>query len=135
MANREDVIYGALKSLKSAYAPYSHFRVGAAILTPSGNIFTGCNVENASYGLTVCAERVAIFKMVSSGENSIDLLVVATETDEVVTPCGACLQVIAEFSDENTVVLCVSKNGTKREYKLLDLLPKPFSFHRKNSKK
>lgn len=135
MADREEeVINAAVKALEFAYAPYSQFRVGAAILSSSGNVFTGCNVENASYGLTVCAERVAIFKMISSGDNSIDLIVLASETDEPIPPCGACLQVIAEFSKENTGIICVGKDGRRKEYKLKDLFPQPFFFKKYKEK-
>jgi cytidine deaminase len=88
---------------ENAYAPYSGFRVGAAVLTTEGAIASGCNVENASYGLTVCAERNAIFRAVADGAKSIAALVVYTPTPEPVAPCGACRQVIAEFGRDVTI--------------------------------
>lgn len=109
-----------------AYCPYSHFPVGAAVLTAEGSIAAGCNVENRSFGLTVCAERNAIFRAVADGATSIVALVLYTPTATPVTPCGACRQVIAEFgADARIRVLCKRPDGA--EYTLQELLPHGFT--------
>ena len=115
----------AKKAAENAYAPYSKFKVGAALLTKDGKIFTGCNVENASYGLTMCAERVAIFKAVSEGYREFEAIAIYAEGN-MPYPCGACRQVIAEFVDKK--FLFIISNGDKVEtYTLRDLLPFTFS--------
>lgn len=108
-----------------AYCPYSRFRVGAAILAKSGAIFTGCNVENASYGLTNCAERTAIFQMVAGGETTLDTIVIYTPTPEPTAPCGACRQVLNEFNPEATVISFCQGSGTFRST-VKELLPVAF---------
>lgn len=102
----------ALKAMENAYAPYSGFKVGACVLTSGGRVYTGCNVENASYGLTVCAERVALFKAYSEGERDIIALAVAADVDEPVSPCGACRQVMLELSPKAQVLLS-NRDGSK----------------------
>lgn len=120
-----ELVEAAKSVLKNAYAPYSGFRVAAVVKTKSGRIYTGVNVENASYGLTICAERVAVFKAVSEGDREIETVVVYTDTDEPVAPCGACRQVIAEFNPNARIVMA---SRTKvEEAALKDLLPKAFS--------
>lgn len=114
----------AKKAQKNAYAPYSNFKVGAAILTKSGKIFTGANVENASYGLSCCAERNAIFKAVSEGETQFSKIVVFGDTEEPISPCGACRQVMAEFGDFE--VILVGKNGNIKKTTVSELLPYNF---------
>jgi cytidine deaminase len=99
--------------------------VGAALLTEEGEIVTGCNVENASYGLTICAERVAVGKAVSEGMRSFRKLVLVCDAERPVSPCGACLQVLREFS-EDLPILCANTEGAKRETHLRELLPHPF---------
>ena len=91
------LIEAARQAREKAYAPYSRFKVGAAVLTSDGKIYTGCNIENASYGMSNCAERTAIFKAVSEGETKLEALAVIGDTNTPISPCGACRQVIAEF--------------------------------------
>ena len=111
---------------EKAYAPYSGFRVGAAVETESGKIYTGVNIENASFGATNCAERTAIFKAVSEGERKIKKIAVTSDSDETVYPCGICRQVIAEFADKDTKIICSSKNGDYKVYTLDEILPNAF---------
>jgi len=119
----ENLIKLAAEAREKAYAPYSHFRVGAALLGKSGRVYTGCNVENASYGLTVCAERVALFRAVAEGEREFEAIAIVTEKG--VTPCGACRQVLREFGRELRVIVADIK-GKQREYTLAELLPDDF---------
>ncbi|MEZ0248441.1 MAG: cytidine deaminase [Thermoproteus sp.] len=122
----EGLVERAREALKNAYAPYSKFRVGAAVLTKSGKIYTGANVENASYGLTVCAERVAVFKAVSEGDKDIEAVAVVVESEEPVAPCGACRQVIAEFNPNALVIMATADGKKVVTANLKDLLPMPF---------
>ena len=108
-----------------AHAPYSNFRVGAAVRAQSGRIFTGCNVENATYGLTLCAERVAIFKAISEGERGFDAVAVVADTEALTPPCGACRQILWEFCGDAEVVLA-NLNGKIERYRMSTLFPKPF---------
>ncbi len=114
----------AAEVLNYAYAPYSRFRVGAALEADSGEVFTGCNVENASYGLTICAERAALAAAVARGHAGFRRLVVATEGDRAVAPCGACRQVLAEFGT-GLEVYSVAKKESLR-WSLKDLIPSVF---------
>jgi cytidine deaminase len=120
----EELIRAALAAREGAYAPYSRFAVGAAVRGESGRIYSGSNIENASYGLTMCAERVAIFKAVSEGEKRFAALAVAADTASPASPCGACRQVMAEFGI-NEVVMCNTK-GERRTMTLAELLPYAF---------
>lgn len=126
--DRESLIAAALAARENAYAPYSKYKVGAAILTESGRITPGCNVENASYGLCNCAERTAVFTAACAGERTVVAAAVATEDGG--TPCGSCRQVLAEFSprdDTPLVVLLLDKNGAVvTETTLAKLFPMPF---------
>ena len=108
---------------KLSYSPYSHFAVGAAILTDSGKIFTGCNVENSSYGLTVCAERCAIFKAISEGETGILAVAIFSPNQEECYPCGACRQVIFEFQKDTEIEIITEKNSNLVIRKMNELLP------------
>lgn len=109
-----------------AYVPYSHFPVGAALLTEDGHVFLGCNIENASYSLTNCAERTAIFKAVSEGKQNFKAIAIAGNTDGFCVPCGACRQVLVEFAPQIDVIL-VDKNGRMKISKAAELLPEFFS--------
>jgi cytidine deaminase len=114
----------AAKAREAAYVPYSHFAVGAALRAEDGRIYTGCNVENASYGLTMCAERNAVAHAVAEGARRFDAVAVVTENG--VTPCGACRQVLAEFGPEMTVVVSDTA-GNRIVYSIADLLPAAFT--------
>ena len=118
----------ARETAKKAYAPYSNFRVGAALITDSGNIYTGCNIENASYPATVCGEDVAIFKAISEGETKIDTIAVAcidAENDTAIFPCGISRQRMSEFNTENVIVV---HNDEIKKYKFEEVLPIDFKF-------
>lgn len=122
--NDEQLIEKATEAQAKAYAPYSRYRVGAALLTRSGRLYTGSNIENASYGLSICAERVAAFKAVADGEREFEAIAVVTENG--VTPCGACRQVLSEFGPDMKVLVSDSQ-GHRREYVLSDLIPDAFA--------
>lgn len=121
----KNLLAAAKAAQRQAHAPYSRFRVGAALLTKSGKIYTGCNVENASYGLTICAERVAITKAVSEGHRQFQAIAVVCPSTKP-TPCGACRQFLAEFGD--MTVICADSRNVKRvqTYRLTELLPHAF---------
>ncbi|MCG9967052.1 cytidine deaminase [Pelotomaculum terephthalicicum JT] len=122
----EKLIKAASAARERAYAPYSHFKVGAAILTVEGRYYTGCNVENASYGLSCCAERVALFKAVSNGERHFEAIAVTAGTDEYCAPCGACRQVLMEFNPAMKVFMANGK-GDFRMQTAAELLPAAFA--------
>ncbi|MCK4653156.1 MAG: cytidine deaminase [Candidatus Cloacimonetes bacterium] len=121
---KSDLIDKAKQASENAYAPYSKFKVGVALLTKSGKVYTGCNVENSSYGLSNCAERTAIFKAVSDGEKKFKEMVVYANTDKLFTPCGACRQVISEFSSNMKITIVSAKEIL--ETTIGDLLPHEF---------
>lgn len=123
---KDILIEQAKKAMQNAYVPYSNFRVGAAVLMKSGKTYTGANIENSSYGATICAERVAIFKAISEGETEIMEIAVVTETETPSSPCGICRQVIAEFSDDAIIFLSNTK-GDVIETSLKKLLPMAFT--------
>jgi len=124
----EELIQAAQLNRQNAYVPYSNFKVGAAVLTKDGKIYTGCNVENASYGLCNCAERTAIFKAVSEGELELVAIAIVADTKEPVAPCGACRQVMAEFGI-NKIMMC-NLHGQQYIATLEELLP--YSFGKKH---
>jgi len=125
MSNHENLLRAAVVARAHAYAPYSKFDVGAALITEEGKIYTGCNVENASYGLTICAERGAICAAVANGDRSFSALVVTSAKG--VRPCGACLQVLAEFCEDLDIFLLDSETPDNiTQVKLSELLPQRF---------
>jgi len=121
----DPLIAAALTARKYAHAPFSQFQVGAALEDTAGRIHTGCNVENASYGLTLCAERVAVFKAVSEGARQFRRVVVVADTDTLTPPCGACRQILWEFCGDVELVLS-NLHGKTETLRLKDLLPRPF---------
>ena len=129
MNDLEDKLANLAKDIaKKAYAPYSNFRVGAALITDSGNIYTGCNIENAAYPATICAEDVAVFKAISEGETKVDKIAVAcidAESDTAIFPCGLSRQRLSEFNTDQVIV--VDNNGYK-EYQFSEILPFDFKF-------
>jgi cytidine deaminase len=125
LSDYEALITAATQSRENAHAAYSNFRVGAGLRATSGRIFGGCNVENATYGLTICAERVAIFKAISEGERGFDAIAVVTDADSLTPPCGACRQLIWEFCGDVPVILANLK-GKVEVIPMNELFPKPF---------
>jgi cytidine deaminase len=125
VTQKDLLIEAAKQARENAHAPYSNFRVGAALRSTSGRIFGGCNVENATYGLTMCAERVAIFKAVSEGERGFSAIAVVTDTDVLTPPCGACRQLIWEFCGDIPVSMANLK-GKIELIQMKELFPKPF---------
>src|SRR5271166_4549676 len=119
------LIDAALAARLHAFAPYSHFLVGAAIEDHAGAIHTGCNVENATYGLSVCAERVAVFKAISEGARKFRRVAVVADTDTLTPPCGACRQILWEFCGDVEVTLA-NLQGKTETFRMLDLFPRPF---------
>jgi cytidine deaminase len=124
----EKLIAAALAAKQKALAPYSKFHVGAAVLTAQGQIFDGCNIESSSYGLTCCAERVALFKALSEGARDFICVAVAANTEEFCSPCGACRQVLWDYARDAQVLLINVKNDTKN-LSLAALLPEAFDDH------
>jgi len=125
LAGSDALVDHARRAREHAVADYSHFKVGAALETADGTIITGCNVENATYGLTVCAERVAMFKALSEGHRSFTRVAVVADTGDPTPPCGACRQILWEFGGDLEVVLANLTEITGR-HRLKDLLPLPF---------
>jgi cytidine deaminase len=125
MEDRE-LIKIAKDMVLNSYSPYSKFAVGAAILTENNKVFTGANVENLSYGATVCGERVAACKSVIEGEKVFKAIAIASSGDDFVLPCGICRQFLSEFASADMKVLCTNKKGEVKEFKLYELLPNAF---------
>ncbi len=126
----EELVKVAALARQRAYAPYSKYKVGAAFRTRRGKVSAGANVENASYGLTVCAERNAVWRAVNAGDRDFEALAVVTA--DLPRPCGACLQVLAEFAGPDLRVVLASEKGEREVVTLADLLPRPFTFERKD---
>jgi cytidine deaminase len=127
--NDKELIEDAKKAQENAYAPYSNFMVGAALLSADGRVFTGVNVENASYGLTICAERTAVFKAVSDGAEKFAKIAIVSSSSPPAAPCGACRQVLNEFSPNLQVICANHKNEIKR-FELSQLLPESFNLEK-----
>lgn len=125
MKSNLEIIRAATAARENAHAPFSHFKVGAALLTAGDKIITGCNVENASYGLTMCAERVAIFKAISEGGREFVKICVVADTKTLTPPCGACRQIIWEFCGD-VEVLMANLQGESATFQMSELLPKAF---------
>ena len=115
----------AVTMLDRAYCPYSHFPVGAAVECTDGTVFTGCNIENAAYGLTICAERTAIFKAISEGHRDFKRIVIAGKSEDYCVPCGSCRQVMQEFAPQMEVI-CLNGKGEAKHFALKELLPYGF---------
>jgi cytidine deaminase len=118
----------AFAAMENAYAPYSHFRVGAAVRAVTGEIITGCNVENAAYGEALCAERVAVAAAVAQGSKSFDEIAIASESDEPSPPCGSCRQTMSEFAPD-MIVTSYARNGKQATWRLSELLPEAFALN------
>lgn len=125
--NDKDLINYAIQASERAYAPYSNFKVGAALLTKDDQLFLGSNIENSSYSLTCCAERVAIFKAISEGKTRFKKLAVVANTDRPVSPCGACRQVMSEFFGDDVRIYLANMQEDFKEVKISQLLPGAFS--------
>ncbi|MCQ6280739.1 cytidine deaminase [Bacillus sp. EB600] len=123
----KELIREAVKAREFAYVPYSKFKVGAALISKDGQIFHGCNIENAAYSVTNCAERTALFKAYSDGITQFQTLVVVADTDGPVSPCGACRQVISELCDANMEVILTNLKGAIQRTTVAELLPGAFS--------
>ena len=127
MLNYKLLLEKAYEGRKNAYAPYSNFKVGAAVLAENGKIYTGCNIENASYGATNCAERTAIFKAISEGNRKIRAIAIVGADEQCTYPCGICRQVIAEFADKNTEIILGKKSLEYIVKTLAEILPGAFT--------
>jgi cytidine deaminase len=125
MTNSEELIAAAVKARENACADYSQYKVGAALLAASGKVYSGCNIENATYGLTVCAERVALWKALSEGERKFTQIAVVTESDPPASPCGACRQLLWEFCGDIEIILS-NLQGFRKSLKLSEIFPRPF---------
>ena len=125
--NKQALMERAIAARDTAYTPYSKFNVGAALLTADGQVYLGCNIENASFGLTNCAERTAMFKAVSEGHRKFTAIAIAGDTDGPVSPCGACRQVIAEFCSPTMPVYLTNLKGNVLETTVEALLPGAFT--------
>jgi len=119
------MIRQAMDAKETSYSPYSKFRVGASVLTSDGTIYSGCNVENASYGLAICAERNAIFQAAFAGKRKIVAVAVSSDERGFLTPCGACRQVISEFADDKTEIILVNTAGKSKSVSFQSIFPTP----------
>ena len=123
----KELVEKAKRARGFSYSPYSKFRVGAALLTKTGKIYTGCNIENIGFSPTVCAERTAIFKAISEGEKEFDAIAVISDLETTVYPCGVCRQVMTEFFKPDTPIICADRNGEYKVLKFSEVMPFAFS--------
>lgn len=121
-----ELVKAARKAKRYSHSPFSKYRVGAAVLSANGRIYTGCNIENSSYSLTICAERTALFKAISEGEKKFVALAISNDEKKFASPCGACRQVISDLAGEIDIILTNGK-GKIKEFKTSELLPYPFT--------
>lgn len=121
----QELCQAAIAMMERSYIPYSHFPVGAALECSDGTVFTGCNIENAAYGLTICAERTAIFKAISEGHRDFKRIVIAGKSEDYCVPCGSCRQVMQEFAPQMEVI-CLNGKGEAKHFALKELLPYGF---------
>jgi cytidine deaminase len=121
----EELIARALQARENACADYSHYKVGAALMAASGTVYSGCNIENSTYGLTVCAERVALWKALSEGERKFTRLAVVTDSNPPASPCGACRQLLWEYCGDIEIILA-NLQGFQKTLQLTELFPRPF---------
>jgi len=126
MYDTKELIRRAVEAKSKAYAKYSNFNVGAALMTAGGKIFQGANIENSSYGLTICAERTAVFQAIIEGERNFSAIAIAGDTEEFLPPCGACRQVLADLCGKNLDVILTNTKGETKILKLVELLPYSF---------
>jgi len=127
--SNEELFKSALEALQHSHSPYSNFRVGASLLTTTGKVYTGCNIENSSFSLTICAERTALFKAISEGETSFSKLMIVSDAEDFISPCGACRQVISDLAG-NVEVILTNSRGEMQFKKINELLP--FAFGKDN---
>jgi cytidine deaminase len=127
MNNQNELFLKAQSVAQKAYAPYSHFKVGAAVQASSGAIYVGCNVENVSYPVGTCAEQAAIAAMVAGGDKQIETILIYADSQTLITPCGACRQRIAELAGASCVVLLANSQGIQKQYTIAELLPCSFA--------
>lgn len=125
MSSPESLIQTAINARERAYAPFSKFKVGAALEDENGRVFSGCNIENATYGLTICAERVAVFKAISEGAAKFKRIAVVTDTDSLTPPCGACRQILWEFCGDAALTLA-NLAGQAETLSVREIFPRPF---------
>jgi cytidine deaminase len=129
MANKDEALVDAAwQARERARAKYSRFTVGSALACSDGRVFTGCNIESSSYGLTICSERVALFKALSEGADTFTRIVVAADTDELTAPCGACRQLLWDFCGDLEIIL-TNRSGKSKTFRLTQLFPEPFGDH------
>ncbi len=121
-----NLVKEAFNAMEHSYSPYSKFRVGAALLADDGNIYTGANIENSSFGATICAERTAVVKAAFEGQRVIKAIAIASDSEDYIYPCGICRQVLTEFGSDDMLVICSNKAGEYRIHTLGEILPHAF---------